>query len=215
MRASSFSAAFIVILFAAARPAGAEWRDLLPRGWAVESSAEGDLNGDDLPDVAVILSRPTADGASKEARLLVYFMRQDGGYDLHTDAPKAACFGCAQAGGAERAEGEPRIRNGILEIRYSGRSRWRVSTRWRLKSGRFMLNGFTRKSAAAGIPEAGEIISCEANISRQRLTEIVVGEGGRMEKRTCRVPARFRDVALPGFDFANVEPWPSCRPQQP
>jgi hypothetical protein len=215
MNASSLSAGVIAVLLAGARPACAEWRDLLPRGWNVDSSAEGDLNGDGLPDAAVILSRRTADGAGKEARLLVYFMRQDGGYDLHTDAPKAARFGSAEAAEPERVEGEPRIRNGVLEIRYGGGSRRSVTTRWRLKKGRFMLNGFTRKSTAAGIPVVGEIISAEANVPLLRLTETVVSEGGRVEKRTCRVPARFRDIALPGFDFGNVEPWPSCVPQRP
>jgi hypothetical protein len=211
MRMRNAAALVVALLPAAARPARADWRDALPQDWKIESSAEGDLDGDGRADAAATLSHPGADGARKDVRVVVLLRKSDGGYVLHTDAPKAACAGCGALEGTDGVEGLLGIRKGALVLSYRAgpHGAWELTTRWRLKRGRFTLVGFERRNQGPLRP--GDLVSADANVARGRLTEIVSGAGGDKRRRACQVPARFRETFLPGFDFANAE-WPSCGP---
>jgi hypothetical protein len=213
MRARTPAFLIAAAVCTAVTPARAGWRDVLPKDWTVESSAEGDLNGDGRPDVAATLSHAGADGARKDVRVVVLMKKKDGGYALHTDSPNAACAGCGALAGTDGVEGLVSIRKGALVLSYraGARGAWKVTTRWRLRSGRFVLDGFTRQNQGETRP--GDLISAEANAGTGRLKERVAASGGRFVARACRVPARFRESTLTGFDFANAEPWPSCGPE--
>jgi len=200
------------LAFAAARPASGGWREQLPAGWTIESSVEGDLNGDGRDDVAATLSQTGADGVRKDVRVVVLLKKTDGTYALHTDSPKAACAGCGALAGTDGVEGRVGVRKGALVLSYRAgtHGQWKVTTRWRLKHGRFMMDGFTRVNEAGGEP--GELLSAEASAAKGRIVERLAGAGGRSTTRSCRAPARLRETTLTGFDFANAEPWPSCGP---
>ena len=97
--AATLPPAIALLLLAAALPAraqdaptfnpdrlparGAKAQDFLPRGWKAGASAEGDLNGDGLPDRAVQLVPddydPAAVGAAPEAHALLVLLSAEGG----------------------------------------------------------------------------------------------------------------------------------------
>lgn len=62
---------------------GARAEDFVPRGWKVGAAAEGDLNGDRLPDRALQLVpedyEPSVIGAAPEAHALLVLLSADGG----------------------------------------------------------------------------------------------------------------------------------------
>ena len=67
----------------------AKFKKWLPKGWVVESVAEGDLNGDGIPDVALVASdrdiNDTSDGDSYDVHLyskIFIFMNEGDGYSL-------------------------------------------------------------------------------------------------------------------------------------
>ena len=212
MEKYSRAARVLAFLLAAAAPARAGWRELLPKDWTVESSAEGDLDGDGRDDVAATLSHSGADGTRKDVRVVVLLRKADGSYVLHTDSPKAACAGCGALSGTDGVEGRVGVSKGALVLGYraGAHGAWKVTTRWRLKHGRFMMAGFQRLNQGETRP--GDLLSAEANVAEGRLTERVAAAGGRATTRSCRVPARLRESTLTAFDFANAEPWPSCGP---
>jgi hypothetical protein len=181
-----------------------------PAGWTVAAHAEGDLNGDGRPDLAVVLrdSASADDAANPPPRLelRVYLQRSDGSYALHTTAPRAVCAGCGGPKGGDLL-GEPAItKKGLLELSYSGGSReaWDITAKWRLdKSGHFRLIGWTQRNrdtlSEDGRMEAGEVVSQDVNFATQKQIEQLQGKG----QRSCAVPAKLCALELSSFVFED------------
>ena len=118
--------------------------NFIPQGWRIINKAEGDLNGDNLSDIALVAE--DQNNATKndldycdnnEERcscfdkncprdLLILFKQEDGSYDLSEKSDKAILL--SKEGGVF---GDPldniSIDNGILTINFYGGSSWRWS----------------------------------------------------------------------------------------
>ncbi|HWE45721.1 MAG TPA: hypothetical protein VG407_06800 [Caulobacteraceae bacterium] len=132
-----------------------------PRGWKVETTVTGDLNGDGLPDLAIVLRENDpknvihndgmgVDPFDTNPRILALaFARKDGGYDLavenHLLIPRATMPNLddylAEAGGVS-------IRKGALRVSlhlFSSAGGWSTGTTtysFRWSSGGFHLVGY-------------------------------------------------------------------------
>lgn len=173
-------------------------------GWSVNRSAQGDLDGDGIPDDAAILDRTPAGADRKEALLVVYLSDAHHERHLKTKAPKAICVGC---GGPKAIFDEPlgelEIRpKGILTITYQGGSReeWEDVRKWRLDKSRgdFLLIGETY-TAVDTIGEEPTVVY-DVNFSTLR-AETTVGK----KKKTCKVAASAKGRTLAAFDFEGAQ----------
>lgn len=186
--------------------------------WTVHTQASGDLNGDGLSDVALVLRRESSEatepgskgGSGGEAEeqveaLLVLALRDpSGAYRVHTRAPKAICVGC---GGVKAPFGEPlgelSIERGVLTILVEGGSRaiWSNWFRWRLdpKANRFLLIGHTSKTTDTVGEEPDALLDINFSTGKAERRE-----GGKTKR--CRVREASRRLALDTFDYQEYQP---------
>ena len=186
---------------------------LLRAGWERVSRATGDLNGDNILDEAVILSREQ-DG-ELEATLRVGFLHTEPGPPQIVEAPRAVCARCGGVKGAPvpfEVEIDPASR--VLSLGYFGGSREvRVrTTKWREKGGALTLIGVVEgvTDTLGGDLGAVSSVSWEANLSTLKMTETVDRVSGPAASAdalppttatttACAVPASAR-VALLAYD---------------
>jgi uncharacterized protein len=119
---------------------------LIPSGWRILQSAQGDLNQDKRDDVAMVLIQPQEEEEQMdhERMLLVLLQQPDGSFQKAAETSKAIlCRGC---GGVY---GDPlesiAIDNGALVITHYGgsRDRWGYVHRFRLQDGDWYMTGRT------------------------------------------------------------------------
>ncbi|MBU0476638.1 hypothetical protein KKB68_01340 [Patescibacteria group bacterium] len=100
---------------------------LIPEGWMIIAKAKGDLNEDDLTDVAIVIEEETEslslEGAPSRT-LLIILQKDNGAHELSAQSDKAILM--ASEGGVF---GDPfegiLIDKGSLLIRFYGGSNWR------------------------------------------------------------------------------------------
>src|SRR5262249_28425168 len=131
--------------------------------------------------------------------LVIYLDDGQGGYTLHTQAPKAICVGC---GGPKAGMGEPlgelSIVKGQLHVTYEGGSREAFSheLKWRLDKDQknFVLIGETHQVTDTAGEEPEKTL--DINFLAMK-AEIVAGK----KKTGCTVPGEFSAISLAGFDY--------------
>jgi hypothetical protein len=174
-----------------------------PKGWEVERFAEGDLNHDGRPDLAVVLS--TADN---KVELVIYLQQADGTWREHTTSEEAVCFTCAGPKGPPVA-GDPAITDkGILEMTYFGGGGdlgFESVAKFRLDAkDHFILIGYTYKAsnmtAENGSLEAGLVDSKDVNLSTLKMVETI---SGHKKPVTCRVDKKLQGIELSMFSFTG------------
>lgn len=179
-------------------------------GWTVVDRASGDLDGDQVADLAVTVQRPApeqSESGNYEGALAVFLRGADGALRLQTRAPKAVCFGCGGVKGiAVRALGAPSINaKGILIVTYTGGSRqmWDLTYKWRYeaKTDRFLLVGETHHIVDThsddGELDAGQVSSEDINYLSGKMLR-TISKGGT---QSCKVKRRAGRAELRTFDI--------------
>lgn len=132
---------------------------LVPKGWKLESKIEGDLNRDQLPDIATTITQkaklPDNPDFEVTRRLLVLALRQkDGGWQRSAVSDRVALN--SDEGGVW---GDPfeeiRIERGALVIEHFGGSNWRwgITSRYRFQDNQWSLIGRTDASSFTNDPD--------------------------------------------------------------
>jgi hypothetical protein len=129
-----------------------------PKGWEIDAVEKGDLNGDEIDDAAIVMTKPevmendTLKESSKRFLVLVF---GDGSQFKRTAFSDEAALDKDEGG----AMGDPfqdlKIEKGIVTINYYGGSAWRwgVTERYRWQQNRWMLIGATYESFHATEPD--------------------------------------------------------------
>ena len=123
---------------------------LAPKGWKVDSTAEGDLNKDGRKDCALIVS----DQKDRDRRLLIALRGADGLYRKSADARNAVVVECGPSGGVPSVA----IKNGVVIVSHYCGSRERSMTdhKYQLRNGQWLLIGFTGESYDANADHVGQ-----------------------------------------------------------
>ncbi|MCB1177860.1 MAG: hypothetical protein KDK36_09800, partial [Leptospiraceae bacterium] len=64
-------------------------KSFIPRGWKVHSKAVGDLNGDSLPDVALVLKYKNENRKKNSYRILLILLKEGKKYKIFAKSKKA------------------------------------------------------------------------------------------------------------------------------
>lgn len=144
MRVSLLLPLFAVTAFAkpleGAPASGATAADFAPKGWVVESSLAGDLNGDQTPDLVVVLIQ---EGDGDRSRALLWLHGTAKGFTLvDSNIGLVACFSCLGMKGGD-AKPELEIKKKVLVVTQWGGSResYGATHRFRLEKGVVRLIG--------------------------------------------------------------------------
>ncbi len=172
-----------------------------PEDWQVMGFANGDLNGDGRPDLAVVLR-----DAQDEVRVEVYLQQANGTFRLHTTSAGAACFRCGEGAKAPTVEGLPSIKKGVLELDYLNGwgQAWENVARFRLdKGGHFILVGYTYRSwdtTSAHPEQETGYASRDANLAALKMVELA---GKR--RVTCRLAKKLKGLELSRFEWGRFD----------
>lgn len=172
---------------------GKTLEDFIPPSRAILMQAQGDLNQDGLPDLAVVLKGADEDreeGAATETPrlLLILFATKGGGYTLAASSEKAVL--CKTCGGVF---GDPfvtlGIENGVLVIEHYGGSsqRWGYTHRWRYQDGEFLLIGLTTRSEE---PLTGASEVKDEDLVTGDRTVDKTGADGKSTTKRKRIPVK-------------------------
>lgn len=117
---------------------------LIPKGWHVISSVEGDLNKDFITDKAFVIEELIETEYDLPRKLLIAFGNQDGGYTLSIEAENAI-LSKSEGGPFGDPFQEMIIDRGSLVLKYFGGSseRWYKNYRFRYQDGGWYLIGAT------------------------------------------------------------------------
>lgn len=135
----------------------AKFKKWLPKGWVVESVAEGDLNGDGIPDVALVASdrdiNDTSDGDSYDVHLyskIFIFMNEGDGYSLFLQS--SDYVDDRFMGPRGRPEVFLEINKGVLSV-FVGTPfpSWRTERLFRMENGQLRLIGMEYGITKSGI----------------------------------------------------------------
>lgn len=119
---------------------GATAADFAPKGWVVEATLEGDLNGDKTPDLVVVLIQ---EGEGDRSRALLWLHGAAKGFTLvDSNVGLVACFSCLGMKGGD-AKPELEIKKKVLIVTQWGGSResYGAVHRFRLEKGVVRLIG--------------------------------------------------------------------------
>jgi len=118
--------------------------DFAPAGWKIEIEAKGDINGDKLPDAAMIVQEATAtDGKSRGRAVIIAIAQSDKTWKMAVVVDEIIqCVDC----GGNRGDVGVEIKNGVISISdYSGSSAAYGNQTYRFRfeaaTGRFRLIG--------------------------------------------------------------------------
>jgi hypothetical protein len=121
---------------------------LVPDGWGVEVSIEGELNGDEETDrVLVLLQKQAKEGEDRKRALVVLFRKGEGFEVAGTNGSLLACFECLGMKGGD-ATPEIEIAKGTMVVSQWGGSRHTYASthkfRWSAAAKRLQLIGLDR-----------------------------------------------------------------------
>jgi len=130
---------------------------ILPARFGIIGTTQGDLNKDDLMDIAVIVG-DTSETVEFEAPVYlgIYFKNSNGSYDLNVVSSTAIlCFKCGGVMGNPFA-GIEITKKGILQIHHYGGSveRWGYVDKYRFQNGAFYLIGHTYIESSPDAPNS-------------------------------------------------------------
>jgi hypothetical protein len=208
------------------------------RGWKIVQEVRGDLNGDGIADVAVILLKEKRDKKEKseesgpdsdddiypKADLKIYLGGANGKYSQKLESRRAICLMCGGASGAS-VPVNLEINKGVLWIVVSGgaREKFGTTTKWRFRAGDFDLIGITEVTTDPMVmTEIGQVYSTslDANVATLKMEftrHLVKGfkEGDDQPTthpsiQKCAVPAPFKDMRLSKFDMEAFQS-PACK----
>ena len=141
---------------------GAKAEAFLPKGWHVLEKAEGDLNKDNISDLAVVMEADKEVHNLKEAEndqkpriLMAAFKQADGMYKLSVQSNKSVML--SNEGGVM---GDPLaglvIERGTLLVQFYGGSadRWGFDYRWRFQNNGWFLIGATYTTSSMNTNKA-------------------------------------------------------------
>jgi hypothetical protein len=132
---------------------------LVPKGWALETTAQADLNQDGRKDLALVITKKgaRADNPDFEVtrRLLVLALRQKDGTLERSAVSDSAVLNSDEGGVWGDPFVEIQFERGALVIRHYGGSnwRWRTTARYRFQDGHWMLIGRTDENTFNGDAE--------------------------------------------------------------
>lgn len=149
-------------------PSGLTATDFAPKGWTVERSVPGELNGDATPDLIVVLLQ---DGEVDRRRALLWLHGAKKGLTLVArNETLLACFGCL---GIKGGDGTPSIEiaKRVVSIEQEGGSReiWSNTHRFRFEGKAVSLIGVDRFTADT-------LTGASSKVSRNLLTGLTVVE---------------------------------------
>lgn len=135
---------------------GTKIETFVPKGWHIHEKAEGDLNKDNLPDIAAVIeadkpvkSLKETDNDQQPRILFVAFKQADGNYKLSIQSNESIML--SNEGGVF---GDPWaglvIERGTLLVQFYGGSsdRWGYDYRWRFQNNDWFLIGATYTSSS-------------------------------------------------------------------
>jgi hypothetical protein len=186
--------------------AGQKYRDFIPSGWDTLATAKGDLNKDNIADLALIIERKPAkkkanddDMPEAQPRMLLVLFQQTDGLKLACQSNKAILL--ADEGGMM---GDPfqsiAIRRGTIVTDFFGGSRekWSVTYIYRFQKGDFYLIGATN---AADVAEYTE--KFDYNLSTGQLNiEKIYDQSPNKNKKSQKIVKQAQLPLLKSF-----EPW--------
>ncbi len=130
---------------------GTKVESFIPKGWHVHEKAEGDLNKDNLPDLAAVIEadKPVknlkeTDNDQQPRILLVAFKQADGSYKLSIQSNESIMLSNEGGVFGDPWEGLSVERGSFLVRFYGGSSsRWGYAYRWRFQENDWFLIGAT------------------------------------------------------------------------
>ena len=180
---------------------------LVPKGWKLESKVEGDLNRDQLPDVAATITQkaklPDNPDFEVTRRLLVLALRQKDGTWQRSAVSDRAVLNSDEGGVWGDPFEEIRIERGALVIEHFGGSNWRwgITSRYRFQDNQWTLIGRTDSSSFTNDPDYHD--DADHNFSTgQVVREFKAAEGSDLltdrEKRMSKQPkVSYWQIAAP------------------
>ncbi|NGZ77676.1 hypothetical protein [Saccharibacillus alkalitolerans] len=170
------------------RAAGKSEAALIPAGWHALKQpnggiarAEGDLNKDGIPDLALVIQQDGEEGEAMPRRLLLAFGEKGGGYRLSAIADHVVLS--ADEGGVW---GDPfhgvTVEQGAVVIRHEGGSndRWYNTYRFRYQGGDWKLIGATVGSYFTGAQTAESADEDDCNLATGDYVSRRTDEQGRV-----------------------------------
>lgn len=147
---------------------GASASEFAPKGWQVESSVEGELNGDARADLLVVLLQ---DGEVDRARALVWLHGEAKGFRLvDVNSTLLACFECLGVKGGTAAP-QISIAKRVVSISQSGGSRDAYGS-----THRFRFDGKEVKLIGLDRTTMDTLTGAGTSISRNFLTGVTVAQ---------------------------------------
>lgn len=190
-------------LYAGVPETAAQPEQFAPQGWTVLAKAEGDLNRDGQPDVAIAFRNPGEDQDNRDQlpRLLVIALREPGGRWKRAALSEDEIL-CRTCGGML---GDPfqelAIQRGAVVIAHYGgsRFRWGHTYRYRLEPGGWERIGETELTEDSAQGTARET-------DRNLVTGRVVETQGRGKREYRELTARRTTAAVPPERLIELAP---------
>lgn len=181
-------------------------KTFIPKGWHEIAKAEGDLNGDGLPDIVMALASDQEETVKMDApevpRLLVILFKTSDGYKLAAKTDQVLL--CKTCGGVF---GDPfesiSVNNGtVVIVHYGGsRDRWRFTYRFRYQNGDFFLIGKTIENSDIMNPSTGD--STDTNLITGAQIKTVATKTGKTTPKKITV-ARIPLVSISSPHIAEA-----------
>lgn len=180
---------------------GATAADFAPKGWVVEATLEGDLNGDKTPDLVVVLIQ---EGEGDRSRALLWLHSAAKGFTLvDSNVGLVACFSCLGMKGGD-AKPELEIKKKVLIVTQWGGSResYGAVHRFRLEKGVVRLIGVDHS-------DMDTMTGAGANASVNLLTGLTVVEqtppqfdenGKETNAKPKKTTTKRKPTPLPAFN---------------
>ena len=115
----------------------------IPANYTIVDSVSGDLDKDNIPEIAVVYNTRTTDGYDNILRELIIYKVKDGKWVAWKNSLQAL-YGSDDGGMMGDPYGSIEIQNGVLSISQNGGSGWKWghTDKYRYQDGNFYLIGY-------------------------------------------------------------------------